>query len=262
MQTYLLRCSIIVWLTLASAAPAPVRSQELRQSGLNPAAGETRIATPATEAWTKQLETILAESELPALWAGKFYRDGRSVAAAAGVRKVGHPRPVDVNDKLHLGSCTKAMTATLIAKAITSGKLRWETTLGEVFTEHAELQASEWRHVTLTELIQHRSGAPANGLWEALQDEHPADVVASRGALLEWLIKKKRPKKPTFMYSNVGYVVLGHVLEQIEQRIRRTLRSPIPGTMREDGLSMNAIGRGDAYSITPAATRLGFVSRG
>jgi CubicO group peptidase (beta-lactamase class C family) len=39
------------------------------------------------------------------------------------------------NDIVHLGSCTKAMTATLAGRFIEEGKLRWNTTIAEVFPE-------------------------------------------------------------------------------------------------------------------------------
>jgi len=42
---------------------------------------------------------------------------------------------VTTNDQFHIGSCTKSMTATLAAMFIEEGKLRWDTTIAEVFPE-------------------------------------------------------------------------------------------------------------------------------
>ncbi len=221
MQKYLVLCSLVVFQILNAMSFPDAVAQPPVPVDLSLVAEQTLVSThvgQGAEAWTSQLEKILSESELPALWAGKFYRDGRSVMAAAGVRKIGEDRPVAVDDKIHLGSCTKAMTAMLVAQAVTKGKLRWDSTLGEIFNDHAGLQNSEWRHVTLMQLVQHRSGAPANGLWQSLHDQYPEDVIASRRALLDWLVKKKRPAKSTFSYSNAGYALLGHVLEHIEQQ--------------------------------------------
>ena len=48
---------------------------------------------------------------------------------AAGVRKRGIAERITLNDRFHLGSCTKAMTATLVAMLAEEGKLNWTTTL-------------------------------------------------------------------------------------------------------------------------------------
>ena len=46
------------------------------------------------------------------MW-GEFVRGRELVAIGAdGVRKHGDPTPITVDDRMHLGSCTKAMTAT------------------------------------------------------------------------------------------------------------------------------------------------------
>jgi CubicO group peptidase (beta-lactamase class C family) len=47
----------------------------------------------------------------------------------AGVRKRGTAERITIDDRFHLGSCTKAMTATLVAMLVEQGKLNWTTTL-------------------------------------------------------------------------------------------------------------------------------------
>jgi CubicO group peptidase (beta-lactamase class C family) len=39
---------------------------------------------------------------------------------------------VTLDDRWHLGSCTKSMTASLAAMLIEDGLLRWDTTVGEI----------------------------------------------------------------------------------------------------------------------------------
>ena len=52
---------------------------------------------------------------VPAI-AALVMRDGRVEAeAAVGVRALGHPDPVTLHDRWHIGSDTKAFTATMIA---------------------------------------------------------------------------------------------------------------------------------------------------
>ena len=49
----------------------------------------------------------------------------------AGVRKRGTAERITLDDRFHLGSCTKAMTATLVAMLVEEGRLNWTATLGE-----------------------------------------------------------------------------------------------------------------------------------
>ncbi len=155
---------------------------------------------------------------LPAMWAGKFFVDERPpVLEVAGKRKWDAPDLAEADDIIHLGSCTKAMTAAIIGQLCTEGKLRLDSTLADVFRDSTLVTESDWGAVTISQLLQHRSGAVANFLPYQLFDQpHPDSVIAARHALLEALCKKNRPRDPKFVYSNVGYILLGHVAEQLD----------------------------------------------
>src|SRR5688572_3786089 len=60
--------------------------------------------------------------------------DGKTEAhAAVGVRALGRADPVTPQDSWHLGSDAKAMTATLIARLVERGLLRYEDTMAKIF---------------------------------------------------------------------------------------------------------------------------------
>jgi hypothetical protein len=48
---------------------------------------------------------------MPAVWAAKFGDGQPPVIAVAGVRKWKEPELAQLDDVVHIGSCTKAMTA-------------------------------------------------------------------------------------------------------------------------------------------------------
>jgi D-alanyl-D-alanine carboxypeptidase len=81
----------------------------------------------------EQLETVRAQSGIPAIAA--LVGDSKRVRAFAcvGVRRAGSHERIRPDDPFHIGSCTKAMTATVAARLVEQGKLRWETTLAEAF---------------------------------------------------------------------------------------------------------------------------------
>src|SRR2546430_10229294 len=119
-------------------------------------------APPATSEPPDDRHDLLATQResngLPAIAAGVM-KEGRLLAlGAAGVRKAGTDAVVTRDDKFHIGSDTKAMTATLAAMLVGEGKLRWNQTLSEVFPERAAKMDAGYRPVTLEMLLTHRAG--------------------------------------------------------------------------------------------------------
>jgi CubicO group peptidase (beta-lactamase class C family) len=172
----------------------------------------------------EQLETVRAELGVPAL--GALVGDSRGVRAFAsvGVRRAGTEDPIRPDDPFHIGSCTKAMTATVAALLVEQGKLRWETTLAEAFPQLKQAIHSDYHTVTLRQLLYHRAGLP--------EDRAPDPALFLRLRSLEGEMRRQRldatklvlEKKPAsvpdaqFAYSNFGYIVAGAMLEQVAQR--------------------------------------------
>jgi CubicO group peptidase (beta-lactamase class C family) len=83
------------------------------------------------------LEQIRRHYRVPGLGAGIFRGtpEGRfSSVEVTGKRKSGHKAGLKPEDAFHLGSCTKSMTALLVAMAVNEGKLRYQSTLGELLS--------------------------------------------------------------------------------------------------------------------------------
>jgi CubicO group peptidase (beta-lactamase class C family) len=121
------------------------------------------------------IEAIRNKHELPAL-AVVVTKDGQICdRVAVGVRKWGDSTPVTTNDVFHIGSCTKSMTATLTAILIEEGKLRWDTTIDEVFPELKGKMDKQYEAVTVEQLLHHRGGAPGappTAAWKRAWEAH------------------------------------------------------------------------------------------
>src|ERR1017187_9378276 len=119
------------------------------------------------------LEDIRKKHDLPAL-ATVVVKDGAICdRLAVGVRKLGDPTPVTTNDVFHIGSCTKSMTATLTAMLIEEGKLKWDTTIADVFPELKGEMDQQYESVTVEQLLGPRGGVPGtppsaawSGVWK------------------------------------------------------------------------------------------------
>lgn len=133
--------------------------------------------------------------------------------AASGVRRLGHPELLEPGDRLHIGSCTKSITAAVIGAAVEQGELGWGTSVGEVF-DHSGPYAS----VTVTDLLSHRGGL------QPFEEDHefealgtlPTDPVSHRAAFAELVLGLTPVNEPTtdFVYSNAGYAVATAMLER------------------------------------------------
>lgn len=136
-----------------------------------------------------------------------------------GLRQMGRPEPVQVGDRWHLGSDTKAMTATLVAILVEKGKLSWTARLDQMLPELADKMDPSYRDVTLVDLLAHRSGLPENVDDEAYYQSFYTDprpeteqrmAYVSR-ALTEKPVGAKRTER---FYSNTGYVLAGLIAER------------------------------------------------
>src|SRR5690242_20277101 len=91
-------------------------------------------------------------------WPPPFCGERIIAQGAAGVRKRGTAERITLDDQFHLGSCTKAMTATLVAMLVEEGKLNWTTTLGELFADTVKPMDPASEKVTLRQVLAHRAG--------------------------------------------------------------------------------------------------------
>ena len=213
-------CSIVLVMAITCGvvfAPSTLCAQESAAEAPAKTPEPTTPSEAAQARLTAELDRLRDKHRVPALWAGKFYSDGRAILSATGVRKWKNDALAKPDDVIHIGSCTKAMTAVLIAQLCSEGKLTFEAKLSELFPDVEGLAGSAWGSVTVAELLQHRSGAPANAEWAKLDQDHPQDAVASRRAMLRWMVAQRRPEGPKFLYSNVGFSLLGHIAETIEK---------------------------------------------
>ncbi|HEY5913371.1 MAG TPA: serine hydrolase domain-containing protein [Verrucomicrobiae bacterium] len=187
------------------------------------------------------LAPVLRESGLPALAAGAV-KEGRICAAGAvGLRMAGAPARVTVEEKFHIGSCTKAMTATLAAMAVEEDKLKWESSLASIFPERRDKMDSAFREVTLEMLLTHRAGLPHDGSYYG---KPRAPVTEQRLAYMDAVLAEPPPNKvDSFNYSNAGYLIAGAMLERVtakswEEAIRERLFKPLAMTTAGFGVAM------------------------
>ena len=175
------------------------------------------------------LQPIRDMHGLPAL-AAVVISNGNIIAeGAVGVRKYGDTTPVTLDDQWLLSSCTKAMTATMIAMLVEQGKVSWTSTLAEVYPEIAGEMLPKYKDINLLELLSHHAGMVG---WT---DPVPSVLTTADWGSFNEPITQLRYKytklilcqspgpevdalpEPgtTFLYSNIGFVIAGAVAERV-----------------------------------------------
>jgi CubicO group peptidase (beta-lactamase class C family) len=163
------------------------------------------------------LETTCKKEKLPALGACLIVDGEIGEAIVVGTRRLGGDEPATSSDAFQIGSCTKAMTATLVGQLVEKKLLRFETTLGEVFSFTPE----PWKQVSVAHLLAHRSGLgermePKGTEFNALH----AKKASERLAWLRTRLADAPESAPgeKYVYSNAGYTALGVLCEAIAKK--------------------------------------------
>lgn len=138
-----------------------------------------------------------------------------------GERTVGSHVPVDaIEGRWQIGSCTKSMTAVLVAMLLEEGTfgsdITWNSTLADIIPASWPCDDSPYSAVTIQQLLSMASGLardPPDG-WEKYA-ETGLPLKEQRQAVARDALKSKPQNKPgtTFLYSNWGYVLAGAILE-------------------------------------------------
>ena len=157
-----------------------------------------------------------------------------ALTAASGLRKRSAGARVTVSDRWHIGSITKAFTATMIAKLVGSGAIDFTAAPGDVLNE-ADSTHPQWSEVTLAQLLTNSGGAPVRipvrlMRWSKTIEE----TLARRREAVRWFLSRPPESPPGFRYrySNAGYLIAAHMAEVVtglswEQLISEHIIGPL-----------------------------------
>ncbi|MEJ5293760.1 MAG: serine hydrolase domain-containing protein [Fimbriimonadales bacterium] len=168
----------------------------------------------------QRVDSVRQAHGVPALGALVLSSTRVLEVALTGKRRADEETPVREEDRFHIGSCTKAMTATLIARLVDAGKLRWEQTIGETFPALKSEIREAYHAVTLEQLLLHRGGIPEDRAPDpALMLRLRAlsgDMQTQRRQALVAVLQREPAAPPgsQMLYSNFGYMIAGAIAEQ------------------------------------------------
>lgn len=191
-------------------------------TALAASAAPSLAASPAVPTdLSNELEAARTRHGLPAFAAAAIVKGEIVAAGVAGVRAIGRAEKATLDDRFHIGSDTKAFTATLAGMMVEAGKLKWTSTLGEILGAEAPGLNAAFAAVTLEQLLSHTSGIPSdNDEIYALYfsgDGFQYNMPAQRLRLLNAWKAKPPATKPggEFHYSNFGVTLAGAMIEKV-----------------------------------------------
>ena len=157
---------------------------------------------------TDLLKPIRQNHHVPAIAGAIVTSRGIGNFGVVGVRKTGTQAAVARDNKWHLGSDTKAMTATLVGSLVDRGLLRWDTTVADVFPDLASGFHPGAKEITVRELLSHHAGLPENLNWQAISAKGTIQEQR-RLAVVQGILGKSqlysRQQVPLFQFRLRGY---------------------------------------------------------
>lgn len=172
-------------------------------------ARKTFSSQPEDQQIKRILNKIVADQPIPGIIAAIAEQGKDLKIACAGKRKKGEEPSVEVDDLMHMGSCTKAMTATLIGRLVDKKKLKFSHTINELLPSLAAKIHADYRDVTIANLLTHRSGMPANAKNWWLSEG--TTISQKRFNIAVDTLDAAPAERPnsSYTYSNLGYMVAG-----------------------------------------------------
>jgi CubicO group peptidase (beta-lactamase class C family) len=124
-----------------------------------------------------------------------------------GMTSKGSGQPVTSETVYEIGSISKVFTGILLAEKVNDGTLKLDDPIQKFMPDNVQAPQYKDEPITLVDLATHRSGLP--------RDLNSDDTVA----LYQWLNAFTPAHAPgeQYVYSNLGYMLLGDILARISQ---------------------------------------------
>jgi CubicO group peptidase (beta-lactamase class C family) len=239
MRAFIVSLAVAVACRGLEAATTPPATQAPSDESAAPRPAADPFALSAeVEDISERIAPLLAKSKVPGVVAAVVEPNRLVAVGAAGVRERGKPAPIGRDDRMHLGSCTKAVTATLVALLVADGALRFDSTVGEIFGPTTPEMDASWKDVTISDLLRNRGGAPGqpNAADWGTAFTCNAEPRACREAFVRSMLSRPVAQpRGEFVYSNQGYALAGVMCEAAtgtswEALVRDRLLVPLGAT--------------------------------
>lgn len=172
-------------------------------------ASTTAVARPAQplQGLDAYVHKAMAQWNVPGLSIA-VVKDGKVVLAKGyGVRELDKPGKVDADTLFTIGSNTKVFTAAALGTLVSAHKLNWNAPVIDYVKQFRLRSPYVTRHITLRDLLTHRSGYCDPGMWYTSD----ADDVIER-------LRYQKPDygfRARFCYNNIMFLTAARFIPAI-----------------------------------------------
>lgn len=163
-------------------------------------------------------DSIRVANAIPELSYAVISGDKTLEINTSGLHSVNLKDVATLNDRFHIGSNTKAMTAFIIAKYVEKGKLKWNTKFFDVFPDLEQTSKPEYYNITLEKLLSHQAGIqPFQGENDPAVPDFKGNSKDKRdqfGKFVLTLDPAKIDSDHKYVYSNAGYTLATMMVEK------------------------------------------------
>jgi CubicO group peptidase (beta-lactamase class C family) len=198
------------------------------QGGVAAAADRAALDRAALD---RAFDELTARYALPGLAIGVIENGEVVYARTGGERIVGSGARITPNTLFKIASNSKAMTASVLARLVDAGKLRWDDPVVKHLPTFRMFDPWVTRNMQVRDLLVHNSGLPEGGgdlmLWPEPNAFTRADILAGLAH-----IKPAYSFRAGYAYDNLLYVVAGEVAAaaggaSYEELMRREVFVPL-----------------------------------
>ena len=183
------------------------------------------------------VQPLIDQGVTPGAVVGVLLPEGQKRFFGYGVAQRGQSRKPDAHTLFAIGSLSKGFLGAMTSLLVQEGQLSWNDTLEKRLPPGTPLSATAKR-ITLLQLATHTSGLPRQpntfrtfvSFMEYLFDGESFYGHLDRTYMLHYLATFD--DRPHYQYSNVGYGLLGYVIERqsglrLESLFEKTIRQPL-----------------------------------
>jgi CubicO group peptidase (beta-lactamase class C family) len=180
--------------------------------------------SPPLEGFTESaLIRVCEAAGVPGMATAYADKGGKAVLLADGLRSIDGTARVTRSDLWHIGSMTKSMTSTLVARMVEHGGISWDTTIDEILGSSVPTMQESYKRATLRHLCSHHAGLPRDpiDLGDAAKagfpEKSPADPHPDRLRFAAMALEEAPIGAPgeKMLYSNSGYEIAATMLEVV-----------------------------------------------
>jgi CubicO group peptidase (beta-lactamase class C family) len=174
------------------------------------------LAMSVTPGVLKQQISVALKTEQLSGMVWSTFSDGAVETGSSGFSNVAQARAMNASQKVQVGSVTKTVLALGVLRMVTRGDLSLDTDVEKLLPQLAV--DNEWREdhpIRVRHLLEHTAGLDNIRMWQFMNSNPTPDspLADAFPANNKKLLKVRTKPGAQYSYSNMGYTVLGMVIE-------------------------------------------------